>query len=141
MSDVLTLLQALGLPTGVAAGVVLGILVSGAILKRRGEQAKARGEESRAERQLLASDQAAFRKALFDQITTLQKELVETRGAEDAAVARYMNAERRVVEFQLTIARLAAALIASGVTLPSSASADLGVTQLAHRSADAARAS
>lgn len=141
MGEILTLLQDLGLPTGVAAGIVLGVIAAGAILKRRAEGAKAHGDESRAERQLLTSDQAAFRQSLFSQIATLQKELSDSREAEDAAVARHMEAERRVVESQLALARLAAALIASGVTLPSSAVADLGISSPQHRPAEPAKAS
>lgn len=128
MEELLVVLKDLGVPSGVAGMFIFLAMAADKLIRSRTEGRKLVEEGDRAERLMLSSDQAAFRKSMFDQIDTLRLQLQDCRTMVEGAVARHLDAERRVVEFQLTIARLAAALIASGVTLPSVVVADLGLT-------------
>lgn len=130
MGELASILKQLGIPAGVAGFIISAALFGDRLLARYAENQKAKSEESRAERQMLSTDQAEFRRSLLSQTEQLKQQLALAQQNADSATARHLDAERRVVEFQLTIARLAAILISNGVQLPPSAIPDLALTSM-----------
>ncbi len=74
---------------------------------------------------MLSTDQDNLCRAMLTQVDQLRAQVTTQAAALDAAAARHLDYERRITEFQITIARLAALLITHNVPLPSSSSLSL----------------
>lgn len=118
MSEWLDLFEKIGVPSGIAGFIILVAVVGDSLLKRFAESRRADGEDSREERRLLASDQADFRRSLIEQNQSLRGQMQASHEALERSVSRQLDAERRVADLQITIARLASVLVKSGVTVP-----------------------
>lgn len=121
------LLEKAGIPTGICALIVIGTIGADRILRRFAVNSREEGESNRAERVLLSTEQASFRASLMAQLEQQAKVIDALQADLQISADRCADADRRVVDFQMTIARMAASLIRSGLTLPTATLAEIGM--------------
>lgn len=92
-----------GVPAGLAALVVAIMLGADRYLRYRSETLGAKTTGDNRERELLSADQQAFRAAILEQLTVMQKQVLELQEELSKARDEHIDCERRyiILEAQL----------------------------------------
>lgn len=105
MMELIVPLSAAGVPAGIAALIVLIMVVVDRLLKHRAETYAAQSSGENRERELLSADQEHFRAAILKQLTDLNSQVVGLQRELQEAREAHLECEKRSVLLETELAR------------------------------------